>query len=87
MSHWRRLQYSLVGTLANGAQAVIYYQIFKQEIMSLATGSMQGPFTSAIHPLQTFWLAEIVVLQFALLVYLIYGPVREQQRREVVPRR
>ena len=87
MSHWRRLQYSLIGTLVNGAQAVIYSQVFKGEIMPLATGAHQGPFTAHIQTLQTFWVATIVVLQFALLVYLLYGPVREQQVREVVPRR
>lgn len=87
MSHWRRLQYSLIGTLANGVQAVIFTQVFQDTIMPMATGDFSGQFTSHIHGIETFWLAEIVILQFAIILYLLYGPVREQQRRQPVVRR
>lgn len=87
MGQWSRLQYSLVGTLVNGAQAVLFTQIFQDRLVVMATGEYSGPFTQHILTLEAFWLAEIVILQFALFAYLLYGPVREQQVREVVPRR
>lgn len=87
MSHWRRIQYVLVGTTVNAVQAVVYYQIFKQELVVMATGEYSGPFTTHITATANLWLGEIVILQFALLMYLLFGPVREQQVREVVPRR
>ena len=87
MSHWQRIQYSLIGTTANGAQAVIYYQLFKQEIMVMATGEYSGQFTPAIHNLATWWIAEIVILQFAIMAFLLYGPIREQKGKRPVVRR
>lgn len=87
MGTWRRLQYSLVGTLANGVQAVVYSQVYQDRLVAMATGEFSGMFTSHITTIGNWWLAEIVILQFAIMVYLLYGPVREQKRRKALIRR
>jgi len=87
VSHWRRIQYSVVGTLVNGVQAIIYFRLFEAEFVAMATGDFSGPFTEHIHTISTLWAAEIVVIQVALLLYLLWGPVREQRAVEEVPYR
>lgn len=87
MGAWRRLQYSLIGTMANAVQAVIYTQVYQDRLVPMATGDFSGIFTSYITTIGNFWLAEIVILQFAIFVFLLYGPIREQKRRDVVVRR
>lgn len=87
MSHWMRMKYVGIGTIANAVQAAIYTNLFEARLLPMATGEYSGPFTNAAEALGTIWLAEIMVLQVGLLLYLVYGPFREQRNRRVVPPR
>ncbi len=87
MSFIRRLAYVIFGTVANSVHALIYLRIGEGLFaMSAEGGAYEGPFSSMASMAQNFWLLAIIVIQIGLLAYLIYGGVREERARGVVPR-
>ena len=87
MSFVRRLAYVIFGTVANSVHALIFLRIGQGLFAKGAEGgTYEGVFSPMASMAQNFWLLAIIVIQIGLLAYLLYGGVREERARAVVPR-
>lgn len=79
MATYRRMGVLFKVVVMEAVIAIVYYRVFRDHLMGLATNDFQGPFSSLISMLDAFVPVALAIILLGVAVWVIAGGVQEER--------
>jgi len=84
VSTWLRVRFGVVSTVALAVGGVVYNDVFRGGLFSLATQTHSGPFSQHVQTLDSIVPVLIVALLLVVWTYVLVGGATEERARRRV---